>query len=118
MHQAMDTKDYDCEFTLAENSWTFARWEENDDVLVISLKGEKKKFKKSVANGLKYKERRYFLVCEEELVTNLVMFFSQFNNRNQMNGNRLLLPAGSLNKEIGKGTVYKNFNNSIPLIIN
>ncbi len=114
-HFAYISRDYRYEYTLTENKWVTGKWElirrdkvkltyRNNTERVISINGDS-------TNGKCYNGKVFKELKDDDLIKRLIVFNTQYTNRNVMLNNWLKKRIITNKKGFGEAIVYKNFNN-------
>lgn len=99
------------DFVLEENEWVTGTWNENDDMLIFSSDS-------NYLAPIKLNNHSEFSeVVNPALIKQLIIFNTQLTNRYIMNLNwdekRIITNEG----DFGRGTVFKNFNYDLPVLL-
>jgi len=115
---AFDDSNYDYEYTLENEKWTEGEWLENEDMILLNTAKNEIKLKK-YRNGaiLKHFNKPFYSITDKDLITEILLFYSQFLNRNKMKRNLEVDKFMASNNNFGRGTVSKNFENNKEICI-
>jgi len=100
-------------YTLKNADWMCGEWAEGENGIVFSKLNKDRSgvaYKKFNSDTIGNATKRYHKVINQELITNLILFQSQFKNRTKMKNNllnKISITSDSFDQDI----VFKNFDN-------
>lgn len=121
-YYAFKGREFEYEYSLKENNWAKGRWQileatkarliyetRKEHLIIIKADGEIPKFRNS---------KLFFKLKDRSIIEQLSIFNTQLTNRNIMLNNWHKKNVITNKKQFGKGTVYLNFENDFPILIN
>ncbi len=103
------------EFTLQEKNWITGKWEFSENGILILFENDTKlRLHDNRKGHLKFERWEYHQILSPDLINQIMLFRSQFINRNIMKENKILEWHSSQN-DLQKGIIlFKNFDYSSP----
>jgi hypothetical protein len=119
LHNLLKKKTYKYDESLATEDWIQGTWEQNaGSIRLRTATGESVTLDTTISNGLLLKDGNGFRhVTDQNMITDLLYFHTAIRNRNKMNTNFKQKKIIVNHNGFGKGSVFRNFDNSLPIQI-